>query len=180
VRDYLPRHRLRELDDAYGDVVLARCQDIMRNYDPAHVSSKTGQPVLPISFLLRNVGWYALEWALDRKYKKKVPTVPLTVVSSPSIEGEDTIRDELTCTRDYQGHLRVSMVLERMPSSLADILRWTFLHGCDDSEIAKHLGIRRGEAKRLREEALAQAQRAADGLDGDGTQWASYGEGIIE
>lgn len=179
VRMYLPRHRRAELDDAYSDVVLLRCQSIMARYSLDYISPKSNATVLPITFLCKNVRWYAFEWVLDRKYKKKVPTVSLDIAASRSSSGDEldagATRSELTvpCAAD-QG-LQVDMILCQLPELDQQLIRWSFLRGNDDAEVADHLGIRRGEAKRLRELALEKAQGIADGLRGDGINWASYG-----
>jgi hypothetical protein len=176
---YLPRHRARELEDAYSDVVLLRCQSIMARYSPTYVSPKTGSTVLPITFLCKNVRWYAFEWVLDRKYKKKVPTVSLDVVASKTSSGDElepgTVRRELSFTLDHSGTLQVDMILEKMSLEEQQLIRWSLLRGNDDAEIADHLGLRRSDVRKRREQALERAQGIADGLRGDLVNWASYG-----
>jgi hypothetical protein len=132
IKPYLPSHRrAREFDDMYADVVLLRAHRIMRNFDPA-------RGVLPITFLVKNCKWYAFEWALNRKYKKQVSTVPIDASLPLGIGAQNG-----------HAHNGVDHLLEGLPEECAWVMRCLYLRGNTHREIAEHAGWELREVKEV-------------------------------
>ena len=123
-RKFLPKSRLREFEDMYSDVVLARAHSIMRNYDRT-------KGARPATYLVKVCAWYAFEWVADRKYKRR---------PEKGAEQLDTAR-HLEDPVDETTKIWVSHILERLPTEYADVLRWLYIRGNTPREIAQHLGL---------------------------------------
>lgn len=136
VRRYMaPHRRAAEFEDMYSDAVLSRAQSIMRLYDPS-------RGVKPITYLLKNAKWYAFEWCMGRKYRKRVKADSIHGLDGGG-DGRDPGEEDL----EARWRAEVFSALERLPPDVADACRWVLFNGCTVDEVARHLGQRRAQVR---------------------------------
>lgn len=134
-----------ELDDLYCEVVLGKCLQIMRTYDPEKGAA-------PYSHLYQCVRWYCFKWS-EKRTKRRRDTRPLL--------GYDAGVDV-----DEDSRLDASIIMEALPRRHADVLRWVLMQGCTFVEVARHLGTTAGKVSALYDQALEMARRGRPGVLG--------------
>lgn len=127
-----PHRRRAEFEDMYADVVLLRAHRIMRLFDPS-------RGVKPITYLVKNCKWYAMEWCLGRKYKKRVPTESMDTRYGDG--GADQSHPPCRESAAQQLSQETSSLLARLPEELAEVLAWCCLKGYTPLEVSDHLGV---------------------------------------
>lgn len=134
----LPPSRREELDEMYGAVVLERAHSIMNTYDAAKGAG-------PRHHLLVNVRWYAYKWINRQQVLRRR--------AGASIEDHEPRAEE-----DQDTSLRVDTILEGVPDSHAQILKWRYASGFTPAEIAEHLGCEIADVRRVCAEGLRMAR----------------------
>jgi RNA polymerase sigma factor (sigma-70 family) len=130
-RHMAPHRRAAEFEDMYADVVLLRAHRIMRLFDPS-------RGVKPVTYLVKNLKWYAFEWCMGRKYKKRVPTE--SIDTKYGLNGSEPGADDR-----HAAAQEVRSTLARLPEDVRLVVEWFHVKGFTLDEVARHLGQRRAQ-----------------------------------